>query len=147
MNAFWNIFDRGLPDVLAADGTPREICDHFIAWVRNKAHRNERTTRVTTLLIAAATTAIPVFLVMSTKWHPFILGKVVPAVLAAFAALITALLQAWRSNDRWRLYRTYERVLETERLKHEKSLDPYDGPDKDAVFLKTLAQLHPQPAR
>jgi Protein of unknown function (DUF4231) len=136
------IFHRGLPDVLQADGTPREICDAFIAWLREKADRNERTTRLLTALIAAATAAIPVFLVLSTRWLAFFLGKVVPAVLAALAALITALLHVWRSNDRWRLYRTYERTLETERLKYANKLEPYHGTNRDSEFLKTLAQLH-----
>jgi hypothetical protein len=138
-NAAVRIF--GPPPEPILEGSPLEICDQLIRSAHAKARDNNRNSRVLTILVAAATATIPLFLVLSTQWFGFVLGKVVPALLAAVAAVLTALLSQLKPNERLRLYRKYELVFLTERLKYQQGIDHYTGTNKDAVFLKTLVSL------
>src|SRR5437899_1512582 len=113
------------PEQALADGTPVEVCDRIIASVRGKANNNERRARNGVLLVAASTALIPFSLVLSVNWAPFLLGKVIPAALAALAALVSTWLHTERPHERWQLYRGYQRAFEVERLRFKNSVGTY----------------------
>jgi hypothetical protein len=110
--------------------------------VRAKANENEVTSRVLTSVIVLATAGIPVLIVASTQWYEFTLGKLFPALLAAVAAGAAAWMQAARPNERWKLYRGYQRAAEVERLRFENEVAPYDDDQtRDRVFIERLSEL------
>jgi len=114
------------PQQATAGADAKTACEAFIASVRAKADANEMTSRVLTSVIVVVTAAIPLLIVASTEWYEFTLGKLLPALLAAAAAGAAAWMQAGRPNERWKLYRGYQRAAEVERLKFENGISPYD---------------------
>jgi hypothetical protein len=96
---------------------------------RNRAH-------FVNLSIAAGTSAIPVLLLVSTQYWNFLLGKLLPAVLAGLTTTAAVLLQLLKPHERWRLLRLKHGELEAERFRYVHRLSPYDGDDRDALLLQ-----------
>lgn len=114
-------------------------CDAFISEHQEKANTNERRARWGTGLLVISTAAIPVFIITSTQTLGFVFGKLVPAVLAAVAAIVAGLLQFERPHERWSLYRRYQRLFEAERLLYVESAGQYSAPDVDIRFSEWLS--------
>lgn len=116
-------------------------CDAFIAEHRRKADVNERRARWGTGLLLISTAAIPVLIVASTQTLGFLLGKLIPAALAAVGAIVAGLLQFERPHERWSLYRRYQRLFEAERMLYVEGVGPYSsGANADACFAEWLAR-------
>ena len=119
-----------------------EECDAVIKSIAAKADKNKQRARVSVMFLTATTALIPLCLLLSTRYYDFLLGKVVPSLLAAAAAIGAGLVQIERPHERWNLYRRYQRILEAERLSYNHSAGPYsDGVDRDKVLVERLGQL------
>jgi hypothetical protein len=130
------------PPEQATSGTkPLDACTQTINSVRAKANWNERVARSGTGLVLVLTASVSVILIASTHWDGFVVGKFVPAVLTAAAAVVAGYLQFERPHERWKLYRGYQRALEVERMKFENSTPPYDAADAAAKLTLRLAEL------
>jgi Protein of unknown function (DUF4231) len=132
---------RRAPEQSLPGASPLEACNYAIASVGAKADRNERTARWATGLVVLLTASVSVLLLASTHWDGFVVGKFVPAVLTAAAAVVAGYLQFERPHERWKLYRGYQRALEVERMKFESRAEPYDRPDADRTLALRVAQL------
>jgi cobalamin synthase len=69
--------------VLSAGAVAQEKID---GWKR-KGDAAKRVARLGTATIILASALVPVVLLVSTEWSPFIMGKVAPSILAAIAAV------------------------------------------------------------
>jgi hypothetical protein len=119
------------PEQAEAGDDPLAACNRAIKSVRAKANRNERIARWTTGAIVASSALIPLSIVASANGHPFVWGKLVPAVLAVISAVAAGLLQFERPHERWKLYRGYQRQLEDERFRHNNAIAPYTNADEE----------------
>ena len=115
-------------------------CDQFIAEHKAKADANERRARWATALLVFSTAAIPVFIVASTRTLRFLLGQLIPAVLAAMGAIVAGLLQFERPHERWSLYRRYQRLFEAERLLFVQGVGRYATGNANASFSEWLSR-------
>ncbi|MCM0641254.1 DUF4231 domain-containing protein [Cellulomonas sp. zg-Y766] len=89
--------------------------------------------------MVASAALIPVFIVASTQWLEFLLGKLVPSVLAATSALVAAWVQIERPHERWSLYRRYQRLLEADLIRYQRGVAPFDQQQAEAIFAELLA--------
>lgn len=113
-------------------------CQAVTASIRKKADKYKRMSKWSTLSLTVVTVAIPV--VIGTI-PPGLWSKIVPSVLAALATLIAALIQIEKPQERWSLYRRYQRLAEVEALKYRFKSAPYDIDDRDQELAKQMAQL------
>lgn len=117
-------------------------CEEVIASIANKADKNKQRSRVSVIFLTAATALIPIFILLSTHYFEFLLGKVIPSALAASAAIGAGLVQIERPHERWNLYRRYQRILEAEKLKYVHHADEYgESSNPDELLIQRLAQL------
>jgi hypothetical protein len=100
-------------------------CDNQIAFLRGQASRNKRLMYLATLTIMLSSSAIPLTLLVSTQVGGFVVGKLIPAVLAAAAALAAGSTQLLRPHDRWRTYRHEQRLLEADRIAYVHRVGEY----------------------
>jgi Protein of unknown function (DUF4231) len=115
------------------------LCETVLASIAKKANRHKHRARASVIFLTASTAAIPVFLGLSGV--NFILGKVVPSVLAGLSAVVAALVELERPHERWNLYRRYQRVLEGERYKFNFLVEPYEANSRATQLAATVAQL------
>jgi hypothetical protein len=125
---------------------PLSAADSVIRSIGKKAEKNKRRARAAVLFLATSSATIPLALVASTKYLSFFLGKILPAALAAIAAIVATWLEIERPHQRWTLYKRFERLFEAERLRYKHKLGKYGGADADGLFWEVLAegqlQLH-----
>ena len=130
------------PEQAEKGAEPERALELFIDSVRAKANHNEWMARIGVALVLASTYAIPVFIVASTRWYPFLYGKFIPALLAAVAGATAGWLQWARPNERWLLYRGYQRAAEVERLRYERCAPPYvDEQGRKQTLVQRLTAL------
>jgi hypothetical protein len=110
----------------ATGDDPLAACERAILSVRSKANHNEHLARMSTGAIILASALIPVSLIGSNQADAFLLGKLVPALLAAIAAVAAGVIQFERPHERWKLYRGYQRALEIERFLYQNEIGCYD---------------------
>jgi hypothetical protein len=63
------------------------------------------------------------------------------------SAVAAGILQFERPHDRWRLYRSYQRAFEDQRLRFENQVEPYQGStdgDRDRQLAATIGDLRAQ---
>lgn len=117
---------------------PLKLCLQIAASIGSKADKNKSRARALTLLTTSATAAIPVFIGLSGD--NFVLGKVVPSILAATSAILVAIGQIEKPHERWSLYRRYERLLQAAAKRFVYRISPFDGNDREAVLGAQVAQ-------
>jgi uncharacterized protein DUF4231 len=139
MRRLWGRHQEEFEQAIAS-GTPRQHCDAMIRYASRKADKNKRRSRVATAALLLSTSAIPVAVIVADRTSPFWVGKVLVAVLAAVAAVLGGWVRIERPHERWSLYRGYQRRLEAERIRHEHSVAPYTGDDRDDLFAEYVAQ-------
>jgi len=70
------------------------------------------------------------------------LGKVAPSVLSSIAAGGTAWLHQRKPQQLWSLYRTAQRYLEVQEIKHDFGIDEYEEEeDRDKHLTKEVAAV------
>src|SRR5215469_16295482 len=92
------------------------------------------------VVIIGASGSIPIFLLLSTQYLDFYLGKLVPAVLAALSASSALVVKLTRPHERWRLLRHYRSILEVERFRYEHRLGAYAGEDGGDHLLDRIVE-------
>lgn len=63
------------------------------------------------------------------------------SVITIFNSIILAWSQLEKPHERWRLYRKYHRMFESERVKYLNSIEPYDKANSDQLFFSELSKL------
>ena len=109
--------------------------------IGSKADNNRLRARLAIFGMAAASSAIPFFLLIGGD--DFLLAKAVPAGLAAIGSLGAVVIQFEKYHERWALYRRYQRILEGEELLYRFEVEPYVGSteERNSLLAKRLAQL------
>lgn len=106
--------------------------DHF----GDKARASKRKSLASSLVVIVATLLVPLLVSYGQgDW----LAKVVPSVLSAGAAGVTAWLQFRGFSEKWRLYRTTERQIEAELAAFDYRFGDYAGLG-DEVATRRLAE-------
>lgn len=106
--------------------------------IRAKADKYKLMSKVCTLSLTGATVSIPV--VIATVEQEF-WARLVPSVLAAVAAFVATFIQIEKPQERWSLYRRYQRLTEAELMKYRFKVDPYLGAASDHELVKRMGQL------
>jgi hypothetical protein len=123
------------PEQAKAGDDAAGACARTIVSVREKADRNERLARWSTVTIILTSALIPVSLIASSQGATFLLGKLIPSLLAALAATVAGFIQFERPHERWKLYRGYQRSLEVEQLRYQNNVAPYDVAEPERARL------------
>jgi Protein of unknown function (DUF4231) len=118
-----------------------EECDTLLATLQHAGDAQRNRAHFVNLSIAAGTATIPVLLLLSTQYLNFILGKVLPAVLASLTTAAALLLQLLKPHERWRLLRLQQGALEAERFRYVHQLAPYNEPDRDERLLQHVVAV------
>ena len=113
-------------------------CDELLNAIRQAVGSQRRLAQSADLGIIGASAAIPVFLLLSTRYLDFYFGKLVPALLAALAAALALVLKVTRPHERWRLLRSQQAHLEAERFRYLHQLGSYGGEDRDIELLNQV---------
>lgn len=127
------------PAVHEPQPTPWEECLAITRSIKAKADKNKRRARLAVAGLTGSTAAIPVLIGLGQ--NSWFWGRLAPSVLAAVAALVTALVQLERPHERWALYRRYHRRLEVEQLLYKFGIEPYSGEDRDSLLARRIGQL------
>ncbi|WP_369523977.1 DUF4231 domain-containing protein [Salinibacterium soli] len=114
-------------------------CDAITSSIKKKADHYKRMSRIFTILIAGFTASIPVIvgLPIECDW----ITRTLPGVLAATAALAAVAVQFEKPQERWNLYRRYQRILEGERLLFTTRTGIYKSRSRDRRLARRLTEL------
>ena len=107
--------------------------------LEKKATKYKWMSKAFTVWITAATASIPVVIGLPVD-NDFVV-RTVPGLLAATAALSAVLIQFEKPQERWNLYRRYQRVVEGQQLLFLNKSGAYSGRQSEAVFANSLAVL------
>jgi hypothetical protein len=116
-----------------------ELCG-LLDFVTQKANENEILAKRCTVIIILGSATVPVLLLASTEWAPFVLGKLIPSIVSACAAAAAGFLQFRRPYAAWKLYRCYEGELRAELRRYDSGVKPYNHKsDRERVLAETVA--------
>lgn len=110
--------------------TSIDYCKEKIIHFETKANHNKREALWCFRIVMIATLLVPLFVTLGEN---AITTKVIPAVISSIAAFCTAWIQQRKPQGLWSLYRTTQRRLEEQLLKHNHLLGEYEcsaNPDK-----------------
>ncbi|PPL04275.1 DUF4231 domain-containing protein [Parapedobacter indicus] len=116
----------------------KEFAEKIRNGIKNKADKNKNFSTFLFLVVLIATVITPVLILIS---NCFFISKVVPAFLSAFAALASYWIQLRKPHERWSLYRTTQRKIESEINKYDYSIDEYNGEEKENLLAKRVNDL------
>jgi hypothetical protein len=124
---------------------PLAECDAVIDSIARKADKNKARARFTAAALTAVTAAIPVCLIAaeafdSNSSEAFLLGRLLPGLLAASAAILSRWVQIEQPHQRWTLYRRWQRLFEAERLRYRQRIGRYSDDARDDTLIEVLAQ-------
>jgi hypothetical protein len=121
------------------DVNSEQLCQRLIEHYRIKADHNKAETLRCFYLVISCTLVTPLFITLGPGlW----LGKIVPSILSLIAAGATAWLQQRKPQQLWSLYRTAQRELEVQALKHQYRIDEYEQANEpDKVLAKNVAAV------
>jgi hypothetical protein len=125
----------------SAARTPLEECDELLNTIRHAVGSQRRLAQSADGAIIGASASIPVFLLLSTRYLDFYLGKLVPAVLAALTAALTLVLKVMKPHERWRLLRSQQAHLEAERFRYLHHLGSYADENRDVQLLNHVVEI------
>jgi hypothetical protein len=137
--------ESGFPSArLDGEFTALEECNYVIASIESKADKNKVRARRSAGLLTGATALVPVFLILAEAFDPantpaFVLGRVIPGLLAFAAALLARWIQIEQPHQRWTLYRRWQRIFEAERLRYQQRIEKYAEGDRDKKLAAVLA--------
>jgi hypothetical protein len=80
-----------------------EECDELIEIFGREARKHQTLAWTASSVIVLSSASIPVLILISTETGAFAFGKLLPAVLAAVAAMAAGAVQIVRPHDRWRI--------------------------------------------
>lgn len=119
------------------DRDARALCRRAIQHYERKANHNKSEALRCFVIIIVCTLTTPLLITLgSGLW----LGKVAPSMLSLIAAAATAWLQQRKPQQLWSLYRTAQRYLEVQELKHDFGLDQYEqAEERDKQLASEVA--------
>jgi Protein of unknown function (DUF4231) len=123
----------------SASRSALEECDALLDALGRAGDAQRTRAHFVNAAIAVGSAAIPVSLLLSTRYFDFFFGKLAPAVLAALTTTAALLLQLLKPHERWRLLRHDQGALEVERFRYVHRLAPYDGDDRDERLFERVA--------
>ena len=109
----------------------------MICSIKMKADINKNRARVFGILSVILSSCV----VFSLMFDGYSVPSVIAAILTITNSAILAWIQLEKPHDRWRLYRKYHRIIESERLLFLNRLCPYNTEDSDKIFISKLAEL------
>lgn len=121
------------------DENAGQLCKRLISHYEVKADHNKAEALRCFLLVIICTLVTPLFITLGTDpW----LGKVVPSILSLIAAGATAWLQQRKPQQLWSLYRTAQRELEVQKMRHHYLIDEYEtAVDPDKLLAKNVTTV------
>lgn len=119
---------------------PLDECDELLSAIRRAVGWQRQLAQSADLAIIGASASIPIFLLLSTQYLDFYLGKLVPALLAALTAALALSLKLVRPHERWRLLRFHQAILDAERFRYLHRLGSYAGEDRDIHLLNLVVE-------
>ncbi|WP_144211787.1 DUF4231 domain-containing protein [Shewanella donghaensis] len=114
-------------------------CQQKIEHFKKKAAHNKTEALWCFRLIMGSTLLVPLFVALGPEvWS----SKVLPSFLSALAAFCTAWIQLRKPQELWTLYRTAQRELEDQLVKHKYQLGEYDSNEgADKLLAQNVAKL------
>jgi hypothetical protein len=119
--------------------TSTDYCQQKIDHFREKAGHNKTEALWCFRLIMGSTLLVPLFVALGPEvWS----SKVIPSLLSALAAFCTAWIQLRKPQELWTLYRTAQRELEDQLIKHRYQLEEYGNSENtDKLLAQKVASL------
>ena len=119
--------------------SPANYYEYNVASIARKAEKYKKWSRCCTVGLVISTGVIPVFIGVFESW---VLAKLVPCLLAAFSTTIASFVQLEKPQERWRLYRRGQRLLENEWLCYKNKAEDYkDTADPDSMLLHRIMAI------
>ncbi|AKH95207.1 DUF4231 domain-containing protein [Elizabethkingia anophelis] len=121
--------------------TPKAVIDfakEISQGIKEKADKNKNFSTFLFLVVLLATVITPLLILISDN---FWVSKVSPAVLSASAALASYWIQLRKPHERWALYRTTQREIESEINKYTYSIEEYREENRDTLLAKKVNEL------
>lgn len=115
-----------------------EFANNICNGIKTKADKNKKFSTLLFLIVLVATVITPLLILISDNFY---ISKVIPAFLSASAALSSYWIQLRKPHERWSLYRTTQREIESEINKYNFSIDEYSIDEKDKVLAKKVNDL------
>jgi hypothetical protein len=125
----------------SAGRTPIDECDELLDTLGRAVGLQRLLAQSADLAIIGASACIPVFLLLSTQYLDFYLGKLIPAVLAALTAALALVLKVTKTHEKWRLLRSQQAYLEAERFRYLHHLGTYADDDRDSRLLNHIVEI------
>ncbi|MEM6184989.1 DUF4231 domain-containing protein [Shewanella vaxholmensis] len=119
--------------------TSTDYCQQKIDHFREKAGHNKTEALWCFRLIMGSTLLVPLFVALGPEvWT----SKIIPSLLSALAAFCTAWIQLRKPQELWTLYRTAQRELEDQLVKHYYLLEDYESSeDANKLLAQNVARL------
>lgn len=115
-------------------------CKLKVNEMKRKASHNKNETLWSFKLIMISTLAVPIFISFGDG---DIYGKLIPSILAAISAFLTAWLQLRKPNQLWSLYRSAQRDLENELLLYKFGSEKYsDAATKEKILIEDFSKIY-----
>jgi hypothetical protein len=118
--------------------SPKEFATKICHEITKKADKNKSLSTFLFLVVLFTTVVTPLLVLISDNFY---LSKFAPASLSAFAALASYWIQLRKPHERWMLYRTTQREIESELNKFTYSIDEYNIVDSEKLLVKKVNEL------
>lgn len=123
---------------MSIETSPEEFAIKTCNGIKTKSDKNKNFSTFLFLVVLIATVITPLLILISDNFY---ISKAIPAFLSASAALSSYWIQLRKPHERWALYRTTQREIESELNKYRYSIDEYDIPNKDTFLVKKVNEL------
>ncbi len=120
--------------------SPDAFYEFNISSITRKANKYKKWSRCCTVLLVSSSAMIPLFVGVFDHW---IAAKLIPSGLAAISVIIASFIQLEKPQERWKLYRRFQRRLEEEWLYYKNQTNQYglsEG-NRDEMFLKNVQRI------
>lgn len=123
---------------MSTELSPEEFAVKICQGIKEKSDKNKNFSTFLFLVVLVATVITPLLILISDNFY---ISKVIPAFLSASAALSSYWMQLRKPHERWALYRTTQREIESELNKYRYSIDEYDNSNRDTLLAKKVNEL------
>jgi len=119
--------------------SPDAFYEFNVKSITKKANKYKKWSRYTTILLATSSGFIPLFVGVFDNW---IFAKLIPSGLAAVSVIVASFIQLEKPQERWKLYRRFQRRLEEEWLYYKSNSNQYGTPEgRDELFIKNIQKI------
>lgn len=118
--------------------SPEDFAIEVCNGIKTKSDANKRISTFLFFIVLFATVITPLLILISDNFY---ISKVLPAFLSASAALSSYWIQLRKPHERWSLYRTAQREIESELTKYRYSVDEYGADNSGVLLVKKVNEL------